>query len=43
LGFYLAGYGCTTCIGNTGPLLAGVSEAVNEHDLSVVSVLFGKP
>ena len=41
LGFYLAGYGCTTCIGNTGPLLDGVSEAVNEHDLSVVSVLSG--
>ena len=41
LGFYLAGYGCTTCIGNTGPLLSGVSEAVNEHDLSVVSVLSG--
>jgi len=41
LGFYLAGYGCTTCIGNTGPLLEGVSEAVNEHDLSVVSVLSG--
>ena len=41
LGFYLAGYGCTTCIGNTGPLLEGVSEAVNEHDLSAVSVLSG--
>ncbi len=41
LGFYLAGYGCTTCIGNTGPLLEGVSEAVNEHDLSVVSILSG--
>ncbi|MHB1088545.1 MAG: aconitate hydratase AcnA [Acidimicrobiales bacterium] len=41
LGFYLAGYGCTTCIGNTGPLLNGVSDAVNEHDLSVVSVLSG--
>jgi aconitate hydratase len=41
LGFYLAGYGCTTCIGNTGPLLSGVSEATNEHDLSVVSVLSG--
>ena len=41
LGFYLAGYGCTTCIGNTGPLLDGVSEAVNDHDLSVVSVLSG--
>src|ERR1035437_7334622 len=41
LGFYLSGYGCTTCIGNTGPLLGGVSEAVNEHDLSAVSVLSG--
>jgi aconitate hydratase len=41
LGFYLAGYGCTTCIGNTGPLLEGVSDAINEHDLSVVSVLSG--
>ncbi len=41
LGFYLAGYGCTTCIGNSGPLLDGVSEAANEHDLSVVSVLSG--
>ncbi len=41
LGFYLAGYGCTTCIGNTGPLLEGVSELVSEHDLSVVSVLSG--
>jgi aconitate hydratase len=41
LGFYLAGYGCTTCIGNTGPLLEGVSEAINEHDLSGVSVLSG--
>ena len=41
LGFYLAGYGCTTCIGNTGPLLEGVSETVTAHDLSVVSVLSG--
>ena len=41
LGFFLAGYGCTTCIGNTGPLLDGVSDAVNAHDLSVVSVLSG--
>ncbi len=41
LGFYLAGFGCTTCIGNTGPLLTGVSETVNRHDLSVVSVLSG--
>jgi aconitate hydratase len=41
LGFNLAGYGCTTCIGNSGPLLEGVSDAVDEHDLSVVSVLSG--
>jgi aconitate hydratase len=41
LGFFLAGYGCTTCIGNTGPLLSGVSTSVNDHDLSVVSVLSG--
>jgi aconitate hydratase A / 2-methylisocitrate dehydratase len=41
LGFWLAGFGCTTCIGNTGPLLEGVSESVNAHDLSVVSVLSG--
>src|SRR5690606_23269561 len=41
LGFHLVGYGCTTCIGNSGPLLDEVSAAVNEHDLSVVSVLSG--
>ena len=41
LGFNLVGYGCTTCIGNSGPLLTGVSEAVHEHDLSVASVLSG--
>ncbi len=41
LGFYLVGFGCTTCIGNTGPLLDGVSEQVKSHDLSVVSVLSG--
>jgi len=41
LGFYLVGYGCTTCIGNSGPLLPGLSESVQEHDLSVVSVLSG--
>ena len=41
LGFYLVGYGCTTCIGNSGPLLEGVSDAVKEGDLSVVSVLSG--
>jgi len=41
LGFFLVGYGCTTCIGNSGPLLDGVSDAVREGDLSVVSVLSG--
>jgi aconitate hydratase len=41
LGFYLVGYGCTTCIGNSGPLLSGVSEAVNEGDLAVSAVLSG--
>jgi len=41
LGFHLVGYGCTTCIGNSGPLPDPISAAVNEHDLSVVSVLSG--
>ena len=41
LGFHLVGYGCTTCIGNSGPLPEAVSAAVNEHDLAVVSVLSG--
>jgi len=41
LGFHLVGYGCTTCIGNSGPLPEEVSAVVNEHDLSVVSVLSG--
>src|SRR5690606_21089804 len=41
LGFHLVGYGCTTCIGNSGPLPETVSQVVNEHDLSVVSVLSG--
>ena len=41
LGFNLVGYGCTTCIGNSGPLIPEVSEAVNENDLAVVSVLSG--
>ena len=41
LGFYLVGYGCTTCIGNTGPLFDGVSDAVIANDLSVTSVLSG--
>ncbi|MGY1454335.1 aconitate hydratase AcnA [Streptomyces sp. SS8] len=41
MGFNLVGYGCTTCIGNSGPLPEEVSKAVNEHDLAVVSVLSG--
>jgi aconitate hydratase len=41
LGFNLVGYGCTTCIGNSGPLPEPISAAVNEGDLSVVSVLSG--
>jgi aconitate hydratase A / 2-methylisocitrate dehydratase len=41
LGFNLVGYGCTTCIGNSGPLIPEVSEAVQEDDLAVVSVLSG--
>jgi aconitate hydratase len=41
LGFNLVGYGCTTCIGNSGPLPEAISAAVNEHDLVVCSVLSG--
>ena len=41
LGFNVVGYGCATCIGNSGPLPAEVSAAVNEADLTVVSVLSG--
>ncbi len=41
LGFNLVGYGCTTCIGNSGPLPAEISKVVNEADLAVVSVLSG--
>jgi aconitate hydratase len=41
LGFNLVGYGCTTCIGNSGPLPEEISAAVNEADLAVVSVLSG--
>jgi aconitate hydratase len=41
LGFNLVGYGCTTCIGNSGPLFDAVSAAVNDADLAVVSVLSG--
>ncbi len=41
LGFHLVGYGCTTCIGNSGPLPPAVSAAVDASDLAVVSVLSG--
>ncbi|MBW0117847.1 aconitate hydratase [Pseudonocardia abyssalis] len=41
LGYHLVGYGCTTCIGNSGPLSDEISAAVNEADLTVVSVLSG--
>ena len=41
LGFSLVGYGCTTCIGNSGPLIDAVGAAVIEHDLTVCSVLSG--
>jgi len=41
LGFYLVGYGCTTCIGNSGPLEDEISEAINDHDLAVTAVLSG--
>jgi aconitate hydratase len=41
LGFDLVGYGCTTCIGNSGPLPTEVSKAVNDGDLAVTSVLSG--
>ncbi|MGX1931956.1 aconitate hydratase [Microbacterium resistens] len=41
LGFYTVGYGCTICIGNSGPLIEEVSAAINEHDLAVTAVLSG--
>ncbi len=41
LGFNLVGYGCTTCIGNSGPLPEVISEAVSENDLVVCAVLSG--
>ncbi|MDO5083730.1 MAG: aconitate hydratase AcnA [Arachnia propionica] len=41
IGFNLVGYGCVTCIGNTGPLIPEVSKAVNEHNLAVTAVLSG--
>ena len=41
LGFNLVGYGCTTCIGNSGPLDPAISKSISEHDLTAVSVLSG--
>lgn len=41
LGFHLVGYGCTTCIGNSGPLPQAISQAIRESDLTVCSVLSG--
>jgi aconitate hydratase len=41
LGFNLVGYGCTTCIGNSGPLPAPIDEAISKHDLVAASVLSG--
>ncbi len=41
LGFYLVGYGCTSCIGNSGPLLASVSQGITQNDLAVAAVLSG--
>ncbi|MGN6730053.1 MAG: aconitate hydratase AcnA [Rhodanobacteraceae bacterium] len=41
LGFYLVGYGCTTCIGNSGPLPEDITRKINENDLAVAAVLSG--
>ena len=41
LGFYHVGYGCTTCIGNSGPLAEEISQAVSDNDLAVTAVLSG--
>jgi aconitate hydratase len=41
LGFFTVGYGCTICIGNSGPLIEEVSAAINENDLAVTAVLSG--
>ena len=41
LNFFIVGYGCTTCIGNSGPIIEEVSQAVNANDLAVTSVLSG--
>lgn len=41
LGFFIVGYGCTTCIGNSGPLIPAISQAINDHNLAVTAVLSG--
>ncbi len=41
VGFYLVGYGCTTCIGNSGPLLDAIEEAIEDNDLVAAAVLSG--
>ncbi len=41
IGYDLVGYGCTTCIGNSGPLLPEISKAINDHDMAVTAVLSG--
>ena len=41
MGFHLVGYGCTTCIGNSGPLHPDIADAINENNLTVTSVLSG--
>ncbi|MFX5464727.1 aconitase family protein, partial [Acinetobacter baumannii] len=41
VGFNLVGYGCTTCIGNSGPLAAPISAAINDNDIVAASVLSG--
>ncbi|MHA2319772.1 MAG: aconitate hydratase AcnA [Candidatus Hodarchaeales archaeon] len=41
LGFHTVGYGCTTCIGNSGPLRSEIEDAINKHDLYVTSILSG--
>ena len=43
LGFYTVGYGCTTCIGNSGPLPEPIDKAIRDHELVVCSVLSGQP
>ena len=41
LGFHIVGYGCATCIGNSGPLLPEITQAISDNDLLVTSVLSG--